>query len=107
VPHALQGGSVYGTPRQSIRSSTGHLLSVSGSAKDLTEDALESPFPEPDQRQRPPIAGRRNLRNFTFQRPRTDFETWAQAENALQHGVTVKELVRREFHQTLGPSAVR
>ena len=31
---------------------------------------------------------------------RTDFDTWAQAEAAIQAGVSVEELVRREFTRT-------
>jgi hypothetical protein len=64
------------------------------------------------ERSRPPpppssIAGRRNLRNWTSRPAPTDFETWAQAEHALQSGVTVKQLVEREMTRSLGPDQVR
>jgi hypothetical protein len=52
------------------------------------------------------IAGRRNLRNFHMRMPATDFETWKQAEEALSHGVTVHELVRREFSRDFGDDAI-
>jgi hypothetical protein len=53
------------------------------------------------------IAGRRNLRNWTSRPAPTDFETWSQAEHALQSGVTVKQLVEREMARSLGPDQVR
>lgn len=64
-------------------------------------------YPPEETVKRPTITGRRNLRNFKFQKPRTDFETWDQAESALQNGVTVEELVRREFVRTLGEDQVQ
>ena len=52
------------------------------------------------------ISRRRNLRNYESRRPATDFEVWRQAEEALQKGVSIPELVKREFERTLGPGSV-
>ena len=52
------------------------------------------------------IERRRNLGNFAERPPFTDFEVWRQAEEALQGGVSVPELVRRELQRTLGEDCV-
>ena len=97
-------GSVYETPRQSMRGASMGSMSLPGVVRDEVEDAY--PIDETTMT-RPPIAGRRNLRNYRFQKPRTDFQTWEQAESALQNGVSVQELVRREFTSDFGPQSVR
>jgi hypothetical protein len=55
----------------------------------------------------PNVAGRRNLRYFESRPPATDFETWQQAETALQSCLSVKELVHREFVRDFGPDSVQ
>lgn len=52
------------------------------------------------------ISGRRNLRNFESRPPPTDFETWKQAETALQAGLSVKHIVASEFNRSFGGDAV-
>lgn len=52
------------------------------------------------------IERRRNLGNFDERPPFTDFEVWRQAEEALQQGVSLPELVRRELQRTLGEDCV-
>ena len=70
-------GSVYETPRNSVRGSMGS-MSLPGVVRDEVGEA----YPDDETAlTRPPIAGRRNLRNWRFQKPRTDFQTWEQAEN--------------------------
>lgn len=54
----------------------------------------------------PTVAGRRNLRYFESRPPPTDFETWEQAETALQAGVSMPELVKREFVRDFGPDVI-
>jgi len=49
----------------------------------------------------PPLQQRNNLQYFQPRPPATDFSTWAQAESAIKQGMTVKELVLREFTRTL------
>lgn len=93
---------MYATPRNSTREAS---MPLPGIGKD---DDFEEPYPQDEKSMtRPPVAGRRNLRNWRFEKPRTDFQTWEQAENALQNGVSVKELVRREFTSDFGPHSVR
>ena len=93
---------MYATPRTSTREGS---MNMSGSG---TDDDFEEPYPHEERSMtRPPIAGRRNLRNWRFEKPRTDFQTWEQAENALQNGATVKDLVHREFVSDFGSQAVR
>jgi hypothetical protein len=98
-------GTVFATPRNSIRDMSLGPMSIPSMAR----EQFDEPYPEGDDEAttRPPVAGRRNLRNWRFEKPRTDFEVWEQAENALQNGVTVQELVRREFANSLGPQSVR
>jgi hypothetical protein len=55
----------------------------------------------------PNISGRRNLRYFGSRPPATDFNTWQQAETALQSGISIKELVRREFIRDFGADSVQ
>lgn len=97
--------SVYATPHAaSVRGASAMLPGV-----DLIEDTQGplAAYPEEEVVKRPTITGRRNLRNFKFRKARTDFETWEQAESALQNGVSVEELVRREFVRTLGEGEVQ
>jgi hypothetical protein len=98
-------GNVFATPRNDIRETSLVPMSIPS----MASEQFDEPYPEGDDEvtTRPPIAGRRNLRNWRFEKPRTDFEIWKQAENALQNGVTVQELVRREFTNSLGPQSVR
>lgn len=101
--------SQYGTPRaNSVRAAS----SVSGvlPGADYMLDDTQGPlaaYPPEETLQRPTITGRRNLRNFRFHKARTDFQTWEQAEAALQNGVSVEELVRREFARTYGEDQVQ
>jgi hypothetical protein len=71
--------------------------------KKSDQDAIDAlPKHAPDT-----VAGRRNLRNFESRPPATDFETWRQAEAALQGGVSTKQLVQREFERDFGPECVQ
>lgn len=53
------------------------------------------------------ISERRVLANYEPHPPPTDFEPWQQAESAIHSGVTVHDLVRREFARDFGPHAVQ
>eukprot|EP00892_Ulva_mutabilis_P005047 jgi/Ulvmu1/2914/UM147_0012.1 len=100
--------STYTTPRASVRAAN----SLSGmlppdQALDDASGPLAAYPPDEDEVKRPVITGRRNLRNFRFRKARTDFETWEQAEAAIQNGVSVEELVRREFARDFGEDQVQ
>jgi hypothetical protein len=53
------------------------------------------------------LADRRELKNYEGRKAPTDFEPWAQAENALATGSCVEDVVRREFTRDFGPHAVQ
>jgi hypothetical protein len=88
------------TPRASSSNEGGPF--ASGIEHGPQDSAHEASAPPPAT-----VAGRRNLRNFQSRPPPTDFETWKQAEVALQSGLTVKQLVTREFERNFGPDSVQ
>lgn len=101
--------SQYGTPRANSVRAASSMSGVLPGADYMLDDSQGplAAYPPEETLQRPTITGRRNLRNFRFHKARTDFQTWEQAEAALQNGVSVEELVRREFARTYGEDQVQ
>lgn len=62
--------------------------------------------PPRSEEPRPNLAERANLARYMSRHPATDFDTWEQAEAALDAGVRPKELVFREFCRTFGPENI-
>lgn len=101
--------STYATPRANSVRTAASISGIlpAGDMFDDTQGPMAAYPPDEHQVKRPTITGRRNIRNFRFRKARTDFETWEQAEAALQNGVSVEELVRREFARDFGEDQVQ
>jgi hypothetical protein len=104
TPRTLSAGRPYVSARSNFPSTSGEGEGAPGGAP-LPVVEVERAAPGPPAPSN--VAGRRNLRNFVSRPAPTDFETWKQAEAALQAGVTVQQLVEREFRRSVGPLAVR
>lgn len=102
-PSCSGSGNGSGMNASPAKSATQTELEEASMARSEAEGDVDSgAFHEPPV----DISRRRNLRNFESRRPATDFEVWRQAEEALQKGLSVPELVKREFERTLGPGSV-
>ena len=77
----------------------------------LQNDAHESSAPgHLSVQEYPPPANinmRRVLANYEPHPPPTDFEPWQQAQEAITSGVSVHDVVKREFARDFGPHAVQ